>query len=63
MFFYLQDGQTPLYIAIRKGHAAVMKILLKKYADIALCTKVYTHTLYIHTYVHIMILTRDPAGP
>ena len=34
---HVQDGQTPLYIASRKGHGTVLKLLLKHNADISIC--------------------------
>jgi hypothetical protein len=37
---YLQDGETPLYIASRKGHGAVVKLLLQGHADASICMKV-----------------------
>ena len=43
---YLQDGQTPLYIASREGHIAVVQLLLQMFADVSISTKV-CHTLCI----------------
>ena len=33
---YLQDGQTPLYIASWKGHIAVVLLLLQTFADVSI---------------------------
>ena len=43
---YLQDGQTPLYIASWKGHIAVVQLLLQMFADVSISKKV-CHTLCI----------------
>ena len=48
---YLQDGQTPLYIASWKGHIAVVQLLLQMFADVSISEKV-CHTLCIVLIVH-----------
>ena len=48
---YLQDGQTPLFIASRKGHIAVVQLLLQMFADVSISKKV-CHTLCIVLIVH-----------
>ena len=37
---YLQDGETPLYIASWKGHIAVVQLLLQMCADVSISKKV-----------------------
>jgi len=37
---YVQDGQTALYIAAKKGHTQVAEILLRREADVSHLTKV-----------------------
>ena len=39
---YLQNGQTPLIIASRKGHIVVVQLLLQMFADVSISMKVYT---------------------
>ena len=34
MFFHLQDGATPLYIACQEGHLPVVKHLIAAKADV-----------------------------
>ncbi|CAI8025276.1 Ankyrin repeat domain-containing protein 29 [Geodia barretti] len=34
-----KDGRTPLYIASRKAHGAVVKLLLQQHADASICKK------------------------
>ena len=45
--FYIpvQNGQTPLYIASCKGHDEVAKVLLKKNADLLICTEVASYDI------------------
>ena len=35
-----QDGQTPLYIASKKGHTAVVQLLLTLLADVSISAEV-----------------------
>ena len=49
---YLQDGQTPLYIASSNGHIAVVQLLLQMFADVSISKKV-CHTLIIHPAYYI----------
>ena len=52
---YLQDGQTPLFIASRKGHIAVVKPLLQMFADVSISKKV-CHTLCIVLVMYVYII-------
>ena len=35
-YMYIQNGQTPLYIASTDGHGAVVKVLLEDNADVSI---------------------------
>ena len=37
-----QSGSTALYMASQNGHVSVVELLLQKYADVSICTKVWT---------------------
>ena len=44
---YIQHCQTPLLRASLRGHAAVVRQLLQKGADVNICDEVCIHTLAI----------------
>ena len=37
---FLQDGETPLYVASQKGHIELVQILLQKNVDVNISKKV-----------------------
>ena len=36
VLIHVQDGQTPLFIASREGHGAVVELLLQQHADVSI---------------------------
>ena len=61
----LQDGQTALYIASRKGHIAVVKLLLGLSADVSISKKVlymygaHTDPSLILEHTHVELYTKQ----
>ena len=45
-YLCVQDGRTPLYQASKKGHLAVVQLLLRDNADARICNKVNLYELF-----------------
>ena len=65
--YFLQDGDTPIHLALRYGHVQVVEKLISSVADVnvankvsvnRVCVKYYSVTHYSYTVLHdILLLT------
>ena len=51
----MQDGRSPLYWASLKGHVAIVRLLIRKRADINPCDKVH---IIVNLYYRISLLVQ-----
>ena len=63
MYYYIQDGRTPLFQASKNGRVEVVQLLLQKHADVGISNEVHVlvHVQFLHVlsefYSHVQEAT------